>query len=115
MFVIVRQREFAWDIIKVEVVALPVLYLLSEGDDVLQGGGASGDVEDYLQALLREIDGEIFARSFSVGGEHPQLAAGNLGDVQLGEVAPRLDKLRFAIGVCGQGMDGGEGPQQKAQ
>ena len=32
----VRKREFAWDIIKVEVVALPVLYLLSEGDDVLR-------------------------------------------------------------------------------
>ena len=98
-----------------EFIALPVLYLLSEGDDVLQGGGASGDVEDYLQALLREIDGEIFARSFSVGGEHPQLATGNLRDVQGREVAPRLDKLRFAIGVCGQGMGSGEGPQQKAQ
>lgn len=48
----VRQLVGGWDIIKVEVVALPVLYLLSEGDDVLQGGGASGDVEDYLQALL---------------------------------------------------------------
>ena len=48
----VGQLVGGWDIIKVEVVAPPVLYLLSEGDDVLQGGGASGDVEDYLQALL---------------------------------------------------------------
>ena len=111
----VGQLVGGWDIIEMEVVALPVLYFLSEGDDILQGRGASRDVEDYLQALLREIDLEVFARSSSVGGEHPQLGAGNLGDVQLGEVAPCLDKLRFGIGVCGQGMDSGEGPQQKAQ
>lgn len=48
----VGQLVGGWDIIEVEVVALPVLYLLSEGDDILQGGGTSGDVEDYLQALL---------------------------------------------------------------